>query len=194
MITIYADLASGNCHKVLWVARYLHIPHRVVDIDVVAGGARTVEFLAVNPWGKVPAVVLDDGRLLTESNAIIAYLADGSALIPTARYPRARMLQWMFWEQYSHEPAIAVRRYRKHFLGQTEAQLDPALLTSGQAALAEMERALAGGGFLAGDAVSLADVALVAYTRLAHEGGFDLTAFPAVRLWVGRVEAALHIV
>jgi len=193
MLTVYGDDNSGNCLKVLWVARYLNIAHRFVPVDVVAGGARTPEFLAVNPWGKVPAVVLEDGRVLTESNAIISYLADGSALIPTPRYPRARMLQWMFWEQYSHEPVIAVRRYRMHFLGQTEAELDPGLLSRGNAALAEMERALAEGGFLVGSALSLADVALVAYTRLAHEGGFDLAAFPAVQAWVTRVETALGI-
>ena len=193
MLTVYADLGSGNCHKVIWVAEYLALPHRVVALEVASGGARTPEFLAVNPWGKVPAVVLEDGRLLTESNAIISYLAEGSDLIPADRFDRARMLQWMFWEQYSHEPVIAVRRYKMHFLHLAESELDPALLTRGNAALAELQRNLAGGGFLAGDRVSLADVALVAYTRLAHEGGFTLADFPAVRDWVARVETALRI-
>lgn len=193
MLTIYADLISGNCLKVVWVARYLDLPHRIVEVDVVAGGARSPAFLAVNPWGKVPAVVLADGRVLTESNAIILHLAEGSALIPADAYLRARMWQWMFWEQYSHETAIAVRRFRKHFLKQAEEEIDPTLLTRGNAALGAMERALAEAPFLAGEAVSLADVALVAYTRVAHEGGFDLAAFPAVAAWVPRVEAALSI-
>ena len=194
MLTVYADLGSGNCHKVIWVAGYWALPHRVVALEGASGGARTPEFLAVNPWGKVPAVVLDDGRLLTESNAIISYLAEGSDLIPADRFDRARMLQWMFWEQYSHEPVIAVRRFKKFFLKLPDAEIDPVLLTKGEAVLGLMDRHLTGSaGYFVGASLTLADIALVAYTRLAHEGGFDLLAYSSVRAWIGRVESDLGL-
>ncbi|MDD3837517.1 MAG: glutathione S-transferase family protein, partial [Phenylobacterium sp.] len=127
-----------------------------------------------------------------QSNAIILHLADGSDLIPADAYQRAKMFEWMFWEQYSHEPYIAVARFQVRYLGKPLADLDERLVTRGGAALALMDRALAGGGFLAGP-LSLADVSLVAYTRWAHEGGFDLSRYPAVQAWVGRVEVALNI-
>jgi glutathione S-transferase len=131
--------------------------------------------------------------VLTQSAAIMLYLAEGSALIPADAYDRAVMFQFLFWEQYSHEPAIAVRRFHKHMLGKTEAEIDPALLVRGHEALALMQRHLAARDFFAGGSVSLADVALVAYTRLAPEGGFDLGLYPAVRDWIARVETALGI-
>ncbi len=198
-MVIYGDVASGNCLKVKWTADHLGIPYDWHPVDVVAGEARTAAFLRVNPGGKVPAIVLPGGELLTESNAIIHYLARGSALVPDDALDHARMLQWMFWEQYSHEPYIAVRRYHLHLAGADPATLDPKLLERGNAALAVMEAHLAGDGTAArdwfvGDGPTLADVALVAYTRWAGQGGFDLDAFPAVRDWVGRVEAALEIV
>ncbi|WP_426313445.1 glutathione S-transferase family protein [Methylobacterium fujisawaense] len=192
-LTIYGDPGSGNCLKVKWVATHLGIPAVWRDVDVPGGGTRTPEFLALNPAGRVPIVVLPDGAVLSESNAIIVYLAEGSALIPEAALPRARMLQWMFWEQYSHEPYIAVRRYQLHYLRRAPEDLDPKLAERGADALRLMERTLACSAFLAGEALTLADVALVAYTRMAHEGGFDLAGYGAIRAWIGRVEDGLGI-
>lgn len=193
-LQIYGDRISGNCLKVKWVADYLGIPYRWAEVSVVKRETRTPEFLALFPDGQVPAVVLADGRTLTQSNAIILHLAEGSDLIPSDPYDRARMLQFMFWEQYSHEPVIAVRRFHKHYLGKADADIDPALLPKGNAVLALMQGRLGEeGGWFAGSAPSLADVALVAYTRVAHEGGFDLGPYPAVKAWVARVEAALNI-
>jgi glutathione S-transferase len=193
-LTIYGDKISGNCLKVKWVAERLGLPFDWVDIDVLKGQAKSREFLAVSPAGQVPAVVLEDGRVLSQSNAIMLHLAEGTDLIPIDAYDRAVMFQWLFWEQYTHEPAIAVRRFHKHYLGKSDAEIDPALMIKGEAALALMNSRLeANGGWFAGVAISLADVALVAYTRFAHEGGFDLGAFPAVATWVMRVEQALPI-
>ena len=192
-LTIYGDPGSGNCLKVKWVAAHLGIPALWRDVDVPGGGTRTPEFLALNPAGRVPIVVFPDGAVLSESNAIILHLADGSPLIPAAPFARARMLQWMFWEQYSHEPYIAVRRYQLHYLKRAPEDLDPKLAERGADALRLMEGTLERSAYMAGDTLTLADVALVAYTRMAHEGGFDRAAYPAIRAWIGRVEAGLGI-
>lgn len=191
---IYGDSISGNCLKVKWTADHLGLTYDWVETSVLKAETRTPEFLALNPAGQVPAVILDDGRPLAQSNAIILHLAEGSDLIPADAYDRARMLEWMFWEQYSHEPYVAVARFQVHYLGKPASDLDPKLVERGKGALARLEEALAASPFLVGEAVSLADVALVAYTRVAHEGGFDLADYPAVKAWVGRVEAALKIV
>jgi glutathione S-transferase len=194
MLTIYGDRISGNCLKVKWIADRLGLEYDWVDIDVLAGEARTPAFLAINPAGQVPTVVLEGGRTLAQSNAILLHLAEGSDLIPADAYDRARMFEWMFWEQYTHEPAIAVRRFQKTYLRKTDAEIDPALMVRGRAALDRMEAALAASaGWLAGERLSLADVALVAYTRMADEGGFDLADYPGVQAWVARVEAAVPI-
>jgi glutathione S-transferase len=193
-LTIYGDSISGNCLKVKWVADRLGLDYRWIEIDVVKGQAKTPEFLSINPAGQAPTVVLGDGRALSQSNAIMLHLAEGCDLVPSDSYDRAVMFQWLFWEQYSHEPAIAVRRFQKHYLGKPDDEIDPALMGKGQAALALMSARLeANGGWFAGTALSLADVALVAYTRVAHEGGFDLADYPAVDAWVRRVEATLPI-
>jgi len=147
----------------------------------------------MNPAGQVPLVLLDDGRPLAQSNAIILHLAEGSRLIPADAYERARMLEWMFWEQYSHEPYVAVARFHVHYLGKAVADLDPKLIERGNGALQRLEDGLKDADFLVGGALSLADVALVAYTRVAHEGGFDLAGYPRVQAWVARVEAGLGI-
>jgi glutathione S-transferase len=157
------------------------------------GESRTPEFLAMNPLGQVPTVKLDDGRCLAQSNAIIIYLGKGSALIPVDPYDRAKMLEWMFWEQYSHEPYVAVCRFHMKYLGKRADELDPEKVKRGLAALATLDGALKGRKFLVGNALSLADIALVAYTRLAHEGGFDLAPFADLRAWIARVEAELGI-
>ncbi len=192
-LQIYGDRVSGNCLKVKWTAEKLGRPYVWIQTDVIKAQARTPAFLALNPAGQVPTVVLEDGRTLAQSNAIILHLAEGSDLIPADAYDRARMLEWMFWEQYSHEPYIAVARFQRLLLGKPADQIEPRLMERGNGALARMALQLEQTPFLVGEAVSLADVALVAYTRVAHEGGFDLDGYPAVKAWVARVEAALGI-
>jgi len=192
-LTVFGDSTSGNCLKVKWVLDRLKVDYRWTEIDVRSGLTRQAEFLAVNPSGQVPAVVLDDGRALSQSGAIIAYFAEGTDLVPADKYERARMFEWMFWEQYSHEPYIAVRRYQLAYLKKSPDELDPKLFERGSAALARMETGLEDRDWLAGDALSLADVALVAYTRMAGSGGFDLALYPKVRAWVDRVEQALGL-
>ncbi len=193
MLTIYGDPISGNCLKVKWTAERLAIPYTWKEVDVTKAQSRTPEFLAMNPAGQVPTVVLDDGRTLAQSNAIILYLAEGSALIPADAYQRAKLLEWLFWEQYSHEPYIAVARFQMKYLGKPVSELEPRLVERGKAALALMDQALRGRDFLVGEALTLADIALVAYTRMAADGGFALSDYPAAEAWVERVEAALPI-
>jgi glutathione S-transferase len=192
-ILVYGDSISGNCLKVKWTLDYLGIPYRWIETGVLQGQTRAPDFLAMNPAGQVPVVVLDDGRPLAQSNAIIGHFAEGSDLIPADAYDRAKMMEWLFWEQYSHEPYIAVARFQMAYLDKARDELDPKLVERGHGALRRLEDALGGGGFLVGEGVSLADVALVAYTRVAHEGGFDLADYPVVGRWIGRVEAALKI-
>lgn len=194
-ITFYGDKRSGNCLKGVWVAQRIGLRYRWVDVDVFKGESRTAEFLAMNPAGQAPTAILADGRVLAQSNAIMLHLAEthASDLIPADPFERAKMYEWLFWEQYSHEPSIAVRRAQLIFLGKKESELDPALLKKGNACLARMELQLKETPFLTGAAATLADAALVAYTRWAHEGGYDLAQFPAVAAWVGRVEAELNI-
>jgi glutathione S-transferase len=193
MFTLYGDKISGNCLKVKWVADHLGLPYRWIDVDVVKGEAKAPDFLAKFPMGQVPAMEWADGRRLAQSNAMMLALAENSALVPQDGFARAHMLQWMFWEQYSHEPAIAVRRFQKHYLNKPDSEIDPALERKGRAALDLMQRHLAAHAWFAGAALSCADVALVAYTRVAHEGGFDLAEWPSVQAWVARVEASLGI-
>ena len=193
MITIFGDAISGNCLKVKWVCERLAIPFAWVDVNVVNRETRSDDFLAMNPAGQVPTIVVDDGRPLAQSNAIMLYLATGSTLIPTDPYQRAKMFEWLFWEQYSHEPSVAVVRFQMKYLGRPRGELDPALIAKAEAALALMERALATRPYLVGDELTLADIALVAYTRFAHDGGFVLADYPALEAWVRRVETELPI-
>lgn len=193
-LRIFGDSKSGNCLKVMWAARKLGLSYEWIEIDILKGESRTDEFLAMNPAGQVPAVVLEDGRALAQSNAILLHIAEGSALVPTDPYLRAKMYEWLFWEQYSHEPYVAVARFQVAYMGKPVESLEARLVERGQAALARLETGLSGGGYLVGESVTLADVALVAYTRVAHEGGFDLSRYPAVQAWVARVEAALGII
>jgi len=190
---IYGDSNSGNCLKVKWVCDRLRLPYSWVEIDTMKGGSRTGEFLKLNPFGQVPTVLLDDGRALAQSNAIIRYLARGSDLIPGDAYAAARMDAWMFWEQNSHEPFVAVCRFQMVYLGKPANARDPNLVKRGDAALDLLERALADKRFLLGEAFSLADVALLAYTRTAHEGGFDLAPRAALRRWIGEAEMQLGL-
>ncbi len=192
-LRIYGDSISGNCLKVKWTADRLGFAYDWIETNVLTAETRTSEFMALNPAGQVPLAVLPDGRPLAQSNAIIFHLAEGSDLIPGDAFDRAKMLEWMFWEQYSHEPYIAVARFQMRYLGKPVEGLEPRLVERGAAALARLETHLQQSPFLVGDTLTLADVALVAYTRVAHEGGFDLSLYPAVEAWVGRVEADLGI-
>lgn len=194
-LTLYGDSISGNCMKPKWTADLLGIPYDWVEVDILQGGTRTEDFLAVNPAGQVPLARWPDGRALPQSNAIMLYLAEeaGSELVPADPFRKAQMMSWLFWEQYSHETAIAVRRFHKHYLKTPDDQIDPQLLAKGRRALGVMELQLTYTDWLVGDAMTLADIALVAYTRVAHEGGFDLSEFPSVERWVSRTEAALGI-
>ena len=190
---IYGDRISGNCLKVKWVCDHLALPYAWIDVDVVKGEARTADFLKLNPWGQVPTVVFDDGRTLAQSNAIMRYLARGSRLIPADAFAAAQMDAWLFWEQYSHEPYIAVRRFHMTYLGKAADTLDPRLETRGYAALDTMEHRLAEARWLVGDDLSLADIGLLAYTRMAHEGGFDLGRYTAIRRWIGEADIKLGL-
>jgi glutathione S-transferase len=190
---IYGDSNSGNCLKVKWVSDQLRLPYMWIEIDTKKGGSRTPEFLKLNPFGQVPTIQLDDGRPLAQSNAIIRYLARGSDLIPADDYAAAQMDAWLFWEQYSHEPYVAVCRFQVVYLGKSVSALDPNLVKRGEAALDQLERTLADKRFLLGEAFSLADVSLLAYTRLAHEGGFDLAPRASLRRWIGEAEKQLGL-
>ncbi|MGD9603443.1 MAG: glutathione S-transferase family protein [Gammaproteobacteria bacterium] len=186
---VFGDIASGNCYKVKLALVQLGIPHTWQHVDILAGESRTETFLRMNPNGKIPVLVLDDGPVLTESNAILNYLAEGSPLLPAARFTRARVLEWQFFEQYSHEPYIAVARFIQRYLGlpaERRAEFE-SKRSGGLKALGIMETQLRRTPFLAGDQYTIADISLYAYTHVAHEGGFDLAAFPAVGEWLTRV-------
>jgi glutathione S-transferase len=190
---IYGDTKSGNCLKVKWVCDHLAIPYRWIDVDTLKGGSRTNEFLKLNPWGQVPTIELDDGRALAQSNAIIRYLARGSELIPSDSFAAAQMDAWLFWEQNSHEPYIAVARFQMLYLGKPASAIDQQLMKRGYAALDDLERRLGEARFLLGEVFSLADIASLAYTRVAHEGGFDLAGYDSVRRWIAECEERLNL-
>ncbi|WCL52853.1 glutathione S-transferase family protein [Gimibacter soli] len=191
MLTVYGDKRSGNCLKVTYVADHLGIPYKWVDTDIMKGEAKRPEIMAVNPAGQVPTIVMTDGRGMGQSNAIIRYLAGGSHLIPEDPWERAKMDEWLFWEQYSHEPTIAVARFQRLYLGWEEGQVDAKLMQKGNAALDLMENHLDGHGWLVGPHCSLADVALIAYTQFAEDGGFSLERRPKIRAWLDRTKAYL---
>ncbi len=184
---------SGNCYKIRLAAHQLGIALTLQDYPLMTGETRKPDFLRLNPNGRVPLLELDDGRTLAESDAILFYLTEGTHLQPTDKWARAQMMQWMFFEQYSHEPYIAVVRYlvayaAKDVLEKRRAQL-PQLYDSGHAALGVMQTHLSKNPWFAGDSYSIADIALYAYTHCANEGGFDLNQYPAVSAWLARVAA-----
>lgn len=191
VITVHGMSVSGNCHKVRLLLEQLGREYRWVEIDSAHGATRTPEFLARNANGKVPIIELADGRVLAESNAILCYLADGSAYLRGDAWQRAQALSWVFFEQYSHEPYVAVARFIR---GWTPAESPrraelPMLQERGNQALAVMERHLQGGRWFSGDDYGIADIALFAYTDVAGDGGFDLDRYPAIRGWLARVRA-----
>lgn len=191
MVTVYGMKSSGNCYKVQLLLEQLQRPYRWVEIDSARGETRTPQFLAKNANGKVPLLELDDGRHLCESNAILHFLAEGTNYLPADAWLRAQALQWMFFEQYSHEPYIAVARFICRWLPAEHARRAdlPRLLERGAQALAVMEKHLAGREFFVGDGYTIADIALFAYTHCAADGGFDLTVYPAICAWLARVRA-----
>jgi glutathione S-transferase len=191
--TLYGDPVSGNCLKPKYTADLLGIAYDWVTIDVVKGETRTPEFLALNPAGQVPVARWPDGRVLAQSNAIMLYIAEGSRLVPQDAFERAQVMSWLFWEQYSHETAIAVRRFHKHYLKKSDVDIDPGLIVRGNAVLGLMDRHLEGRDWFVGAQMTVADISLVAYTRVAHEGGFDLSLYPSVDKWVRRTELALGL-
>jgi glutathione S-transferase len=188
---VYGMSSSGNCYKVRLLLEQLQTKYEWIELDVRTGVSRQPEFLGKNPNGRVPALEYEPGRYLAESDAILVYLAEGSAFWPQQRLERAKVLQWMFFEQYSHEPYIAVARFICTMLPAQDARRVelPRLHERGYQALAVMERHLAPVRFFVGDAYSIADIALYAYTHAAADGGFDLQRFPAVRAWIARVES-----
>jgi len=191
MPTLYDYLDSGNGYKVRLVLALLQQPCRRVDVDIDTGATRTPEFLAKNPNGRIPTLELDDGMCLAESNAIMWYLAEGTALVPTDRLGRAQVLQWMFFEQYSHEPYVATPRYiMRHLPPESPRYAElPDRRARGRAALAVMDQHLSSRFYFVNERFSIADIALYAYTHVAPEAGIDLAPYPSVLAWIGRVAA-----
>jgi len=187
---VYGMSSSGNCYKVRLLLEQLQQPYEWIETDVRTGVTRERQFLDRNPNGRVPTLEYEPGRYLAESDAILVYLAEGSGFWPQQRLQRAQVLQWMFFEQYSHEPYVAVARFICVALpAQHERRAElPRLHERGYQALAVMEQHLARERFFVGDAYSIADIALYAYTHAAGEGGFELQRFPAVRTWIARVQ------
>ncbi len=192
MYRLYDYLPSGNGYKVRLLLTLLGLPFERVELDIDRAETRTAAYLAKNPNGRIPALELENGEVLAESHAILFYLADGTPYLPDGRWLRAQTLQWMFFEQYSHEPYVAVARYFLQHLEMTEARrvLLAEKQEKGRAALAVMEGHLASCAFFVGERCTIADLALYAYTHVADEGGYDLEPYPAVRAWLARVAAA----
>ena len=189
--TLYSMQDSGNCYKPRLLMHLLGLPFALVDTDSRDGSTGSPQFLKLNPNGQVPLLVLPDGRTLAESNAMLLHLAEGTAYLPVDRYERALAYQWLFFEQYNHEPYIAVARSLLHLEPGGRAAVATERLAElhrrGNAALAVMESRLSNADWLAGNRFSVADIALYAYTHLAHQGGFDLAAYAGVGAWIGRV-------
>lgn len=189
MIQLYGFTGSGNCYKPALLMTQLSLPYQWVEVNIMNGESRTPEFLAKNPNGKIPLLEPEPGYYLAESNAMLCYLAEGSRFFPAERWARAKVLEWLFFEQYSHEPFIATVRFWVHYQkrGAELAAKIAEMMPRGYAALAVMERQLAQTPFLAGSEYTIADIALYAYTHVAHQGGYDLTPYPALLAWMQRV-------
>jgi glutathione S-transferase len=187
MYKVYGMSDSGNSYKVKLLLTQLQQPFEWVEMDILKRETRTPQFLAMNPNGKVPLLEVAPGRYLAESNAILCFLAEGTAYLPADAWQRAQVMQWLFYEQYSHEPYIATARFILHSLKNPDEPTLPMKTERGYAALGVMEQHLVQQQFFVDSAYSIADVALYAYTHVAHEGGFDLAAYPAVRAWLARV-------
>jgi glutathione S-transferase len=191
MHTLYGNSISGNCWKPAVMLHVRGLPFRWIEVDILKGESRTAEFLKLNPNGRVPLLVLPDGRMLAESNAMLLHLGEGTPWLPSDPYLRAKTYEWLFFEQYSHEPHIAVARFWITILGQEDRYREQIARRHelGYLALDAMERYLAGRSFFVGERYSIADIGLYAYTHVADEGGFDLAGYPAIGAWLGRVAA-----
>jgi glutathione S-transferase len=188
---IYGDSQSGNCYKLKLLCSLLSIPHQWIEIDILKGESRTPEFLQMNPNGKIPLLVTDKGEFLAESNAILFYLAKDSPFLPQDSLQQARVLQWQFFEQYSHEPYIAVARFIARYLGlpdERRAEYE-SKQSGGYQALVVMELQLQKSNFLVGSQCTIADISLYAYTHVANEGGFDLSRYPAILNWLQKIQS-----
>lgn len=190
MFTLYEFSSSGNCYKLRLAMAQLGIPFQRIEKDITRGETRTADFLAINPNGRIPVLVTPDNKVLPESNAALWYLARDSKLMPEDAFQQAQVLQWMFFEQYNHEPNIATSRYWIHVLGEKEkyAEALAEKQQKGHDALRVMESHLSGRDFFVGSDYSIADIALYAYTHVAGQGGFSLEDYPAIRAWLKRVE------
>ncbi|MFT6208273.1 MAG: glutathione S-transferase [Colwellia sp.] len=191
VVKIYADIQLGNCYKIKLVTSILQIEHEWININILAGESGTTSFLKKNPTGKIPLLELDDGRFLSESNAILNYLASGSSLLPKDRFENAKVQQWQFFEQYSHEPFIAVARFIAKYLGLPDNRKAEyqSKQEGGDKALRIMEKQLKITPYLVGSTLTTADISLYGYTHVAEEGGFNLLEYPAIQMWINRVQA-----
>jgi len=189
-VIIYGDSMSGNCYKIKLLCSLLQIEYQWIEVNIMAGETRSSEFLAMNPNAKIPLLITEQKQVITESNAILYYLAQGSDLFPTEILQQSLCLQWMFFEQYSHEPYIAVARFISKYLGSPADRLDEldSKKEGGNKALAVIEIQLQKSPYLLGDSLTIADISLFAYTHVAYEGGFDLNKFPSILAWISRIE------
>ena len=190
-VKIYGDIHSGNCYKVKLLTSLLDIDHEWIEVDILASETQTESYLRKNPNGKIPLLELDDGKFISESNAILNYLASGTSLVGTCRFTTAKVLQWQFFEQYSHEPFIAVARFIAKYLGLPEDRKSEykAKQSGGHKALKVMEEQLQLTHYLVGSELTIADISLYGYTHVAYEGGFDLSEYPSIQKWIVRIQA-----
>lgn len=190
MLLLYHSQPTGNSYKVRLLLSILQMPYAAIEVDIFNGGNKTAEYLSINPLGKAPALKLEDGSILTESNAILSYLASGTEYFPSDRLLRAEVLQWMFFEQYSHLPYIGVARFQLHLLRRTPRAEDLSMWHSrGNIALEIMDRHLDRYEWFVANSLTIADIALYAYTHVAPEGGFDLSKYSAIGRWFKRIES-----
>jgi len=196
MLRVYGEVSSGNCYKLKLLLNQLSIKHEWIPVDILKQETRTPEYLAKNPNGKVPLLEVSNGVYLAESNAILHYLADNTPLLPHGKFQHAQVLQWLFFEQYSHEPYIATSRFIIKSLGKPadKEELLQSKVAPGYKALDVMEKHLSTHSFFVAERYTIADIALYAYTHVAHEGGFDLSNYPKIRNWCQRIkEQAGHV-
>jgi glutathione S-transferase len=191
MLRLYDFLPSGNGYKIRLLLAQIGMPFERIEVNIIKGETRTPEFLSKNPNGKIPLLEIEPGKYLAESNAILVYLSEGTEFLPYDRFLRAQVLQWLFFEQYSHEPFIAKSRFLISILGKAEEYKEAIKQRQepGYAALRVMEKHLSSHSFFVGERYTIADIALFAYTHVADEGGFDLTQFSAIQAWIERVKS-----
>lgn len=190
MYKVYGDMLSGNCYKIKMLLTFLNIEHEWIHVDILNGETQTEAFKSINPNGKIPLLVINDGQVLAESNAILNYLAEGTEYLPRSKFERASVLQWQFFEQYSHEPYIAVARYINKYLGLPSDRMAEyeSKQSGGHKALKVMEEHLTNKTYFVVNKISIADISLFAYTQVAHEGGFDLASYPNILAWIKRIQ------